>query len=202
MSSPYLPQLIQIAQQELPGIQYDLTNASTLYTLQAAAQRMHNVLAYLTHHCIMASYPGGVPVVAPVAQVVAPVAPPQQSVGHPPAATYFPQLGQPLAPTPQLPGFGVPQQAVQPSHVAEVVLTPQGTRVIPPGGVGPVSVLPPGSHADATFGQAQPAMAPFHQQPQPVAGDVVLPQGGAMTPEVAAALGAAGARNITAEQPR
>lgn len=197
MSSPYLPQLIQIAQQELPAIQYDLTNASTLYTLQAAAQRMHNVLAYLTHHCIMASQPAQAFVAPPVQQVQQPVyqQPVYQAPAPAPVLNYSPHLAPPMAAP--LPGFGVQSPPVQASQVTEVILTPQGTKVIPPGGIGATVNLPPGSHADASFGRAAPVTPPF--TPQAPVGDVMLPQGGAMTPEVAAALGA---RNITAEQPR
>ena len=71
-----------------------------------------------------------------------------------------------------------------PSNVAEVYVTNQGTKVIPPGGSGPTVVLPPGAAVDltATTGRPVPPPAP------PGVSQVVLPPGGGMTPEVAAAL--------------
>ena len=67
--------------------------------------------------------------------------------------------------------------------MAEVVITPQGTRVIPPVG-GQAVTLPPGSAVDLVgMGRPVPPPAP------PGVAQVVLPPGGVLTPEAAAALG-------------
>jgi hypothetical protein len=58
------------------------------------------------------------------------------------------------------------------------MITQQGTKVIPPGGNGPVVNLPPGHYVDTAL------VMPHQQRPE----GVVLPQGGLMTPDVQALL--------------
>jgi len=278
MSSPYFNYLIQIAQEELPQLQFDLENASTVLGLQAAVKRMHNTLTYLVHHAILDAYPRyaaaaaaaprQAPVQAPMQHAQAPYAPPQAPyappqapptyahpapVGHAPPTMHYPHL-QPAAPVapmmpgppagmPPLPVFALPGSApVSPQQrVVDVYVTPTGTRVVPPGGMAPAVVLPPGVPVDAAgWAGATPVQSPsgqsvliaapppvevFPQRDQahlipqvnplpPPTGEVRLPQGGAMTPEVAAALAvaqgnhdqppmidAAAGRNITHDTP-
>jgi len=69
---------------------------------------------------------------------------------------------------------GVPD--ITPSGVLEVVITPNGKRVIPPAG----QAAAPTSNA---FEMPVPPPAP------PGVANVVLPPGGVLTPEAAAALG-------------
>jgi hypothetical protein len=183
-------------------LQYDLQNASTLYTLQAACQRMHNIMTYLVHHAILSAYAQGAPVYTPP-PAPAPVPPPQPQQAYPfgPIPGQYPAAHAPGGiPANLMRGMNLPpinQPVAEPSsQVTEVMVTPQGTKVIVPGGT--TAVLPPGVHVDtAQFipppqRVAQPAGIPSFppQTPgQPV--EVVLPQGGGMTPEMAAALEAA-----------
>lgn len=53
MASPYLNNLIQIAREELPQLAHDLSNASTIYTVQDAAKKILNILQYVVHHVIL-----------------------------------------------------------------------------------------------------------------------------------------------------
>lgn len=238
MPSPYLNNLIQIARVDLPQLAHDLENASTIYTVQEAAKRMHNIVTYLVHHVIL-SDPSTIAAAAAAAQQQqqAPALPPppagyryvrgndgrvylaavtggpQQAptVGHAPAVDHYPSQipAVPMAPPNQLGVGGLPLVSLTPlgastpeaptpgqgSRVAEVTITPQGTRVALPGK--PAMTVPSGVPVDATGGVGNGA-------------DVVLPEGGAMPPEVAAALArrsteppmmdaSGGARNITNE---
>ena len=174
MPSPYLNNLIQIAKEELPLLQYDIEHASTIFTLQATCKRMHDILAYLTHHVILSD-----PAVAQHTRSLQPSKPIQETAeptGHPPAQNYYPHLApaiSPIAhhvPNGNLPPIG--QQIVQSSNVVEVVMTKGQTKVIPPKGI-PI-IAPAGVPVDTTtLGHGA---------------DVVLPQGGQMTPELMAAL--------------
>jgi len=199
MSIPYLRELIQIAQEELPSLQYDIQNASTLFTQQAALQRMHNIMTYLVHSRILEAYQqAGIPVPPPqAAQQPPPVAPP---VARPPAGV----------PGMRLPPIG-PSAAPQPTGqmVTEVIVTPTGSKVMTPGGA-PMA-FPPGAHIETApyMPPVGPAghipyvpPAPSPQPTGPVT-EIVLPQGGGLTPEVAAALVTARTTHVPPpEQPK
>ncbi len=116
----YLTTLIKIAKDEIPQLNYDITNASTLFTQQKCLERLTVIVTYLLHHAILNS--GAADVAVPAVQAVA--APPPGSV-----------------------------QGIAPSSVPEVVVTAEGTHVIPPGGAGNVVTAPPGVPIDATFGR-------------------------------------------------
>ena len=76
---------------------------------------------------------------------------------------------------------------IAPSDVAQVVITPQGTQVIPQAGSGlsPVT-LPPNTAVDLAHMTRQPELPPA----PPGTAQVVLPAGGALPADVAAALAA------------
>ena len=259
MASPYLTKLIEIARQDLPQLAYDLNNASTVYTVQEAAKKLHNIVTYLVHHIILSdsSVNAGTPSAAAQAKAqpqlpppppghryvrgqdgqiyISPDLQPAPPVGHAPALDHYP--GRQPASYAAMPGpapaglpliYTVPQEGMPPvgqnSPVTEVTITPQGARVALPSGV--VAMLPPGSaYIDAASmmapvapqvapdGYARPIItAPRLRQANPTAPaehiEVTLPEGGGVTPEVAAALASRsgnqpvmGARNITDLEP-
>ena len=195
MTTEYLPHLIQLAQVggELSSIQYDLQNASTALALQDAVKRLFNVVSILLYHSIHdAVQREGVPSAEPVRQPApapvqqAPALSPQASMhssfGLPGLPSRPPIISQPgLAPTSS---NGMP--GIAPSDVANVVITPQGTQVIPPAGAGMPVTLPPNVAVDLAHMGGKPELPPA----PPGVAQVVVPAGGAVTPELAAALAA------------
>jgi hypothetical protein len=195
--SQYLATLVKIAQEDMPSLQYDIQNASTQFTLLAGVQRLFNVVAYLLHHTIEDAYANmGAPIVA-TRPTAAPQAPAPQAPQAPqapiPAASHVPVMYAGMLPRPQLiaqpnpiatPTPGMPSMA--PSGVANVMITPQGTQVIPPAGAGPAINLPPGSSVDLAAMTGRPELPPA----APGVTQIVLPPGGALSPGVAAAIAA------------
>lgn len=185
----YTNTLVEFAR-ELPQLQHDMQNASTQNALWLVCQKTFNILQYMLHHAIIEAFqdaqPGTVPAAQPAQAAATPTmseippafssGPVLPSVGMLPPPNPITQPG--LAPT-QAPG--IPN--IAPSGVAEVVITPQGTRVIPPVG-GQAVTLPPGSAVDLA-GMGYPPVPP---PAPPGVAQVVLPPGGAMTAETAAAL--------------
>ena len=169
MSTQYVNDLVRFAREELPALHHDMQNASTQYTLWSATQRLFNIVAVMLHHTILEAYeklpPGTAISTSPIT-----IPPP-------------PMITQPeLAPT-QMPGLpGLPD--IAPTGVAQVVITPSGTRVIPAGGAGPSVVLPPGSAVDLASMTGKPELPTA----APGVAQVVLPAGGTMPAEVAAAI--------------
>ncbi len=200
----YLPNLIQQARDVIPSLQYDMQNASTTFSLQAACQKMLETITYILHHCIVDA----------ASSVRAAPTPPE---AEPPRIQVQPRPVPPPPPPPVTPRFPTPQHAtiaqsiltdvaalpppasaalpapfapptitpdmpVQ-AGVASVFITAQGTQAISPTGV--KTVLPPGEPVDlaATTG-APPELPPA----PPGVQQIVLPPGGGMTPELAAAL--------------
>ena len=189
MSQKYLQELVQFAQTEIPLLKYDFQNASTHMTLQAATQRLFNLTTYMLHNIIHAAYEDSCMVTTyPAAQPVpaAPPAPPPPPVIAAAPHKRMPHLPNPAmieqpSPAPeQIPGTN--EVCITPG-MTNVVITPHGTRVIAPSGV--ATVVPPGEAVslDATTGRPEVPPAP------PGVDNVVLPPGGAFTPEIAAALG-------------
>lgn len=197
MSSPHLNTLIKIAREDLPQLTYDINNAATLYTLQEAVKKLHNIIAYIVHHTVLSdpNVQAAMATRAPAPQPrYAPAAPQnygqgygQAPIGSAPPMDYYPhderrstvpmqQAPAPVSTNPLgLPNIGGEVDEAPPnSGVAEVTITPQGTRVNVPG-AGSMR-LPPGTAVQ---------LAP--EEPPP---GVVLPRGGAMTDEVNAALAA------------
>lgn len=184
--SQYLPNLVQFAR-ELPQLQHDMQNASTQNTLWSVTQKLFNILSYMLHHAIIDAYsnmpagnpePAAVPAASPAPSPIAPA--PVIPIG---ALPFPPTITQPgLAPT-QVPGM----PDIAPSGVTEVIVTAQGTKVIPAGGAGPAIVLPPNVAVDAShLGKPEPPAAP------PGVAQVILPEGGVLPPDVAAALASRG----------
>lgn len=195
--------LVHFAQQKLPQLEYDINNAgSNPYGLQKALVEVHEMMTYIVHHLINERYAllnaGNAPVVAatptPAPAYVAPSSPPQAQ-----RPAFAPGLSRPGVTMAALPNLSpvVPNHITGPaaaapsggSKIAEVTLTPQGTRVSIPGG--PQMTVPPGAPVDTAS----------LMEPQPLPEGVVLPPGGGMTAEAAAAIAASsgGARNITQE---
>lgn len=182
-TNPRLQELIRLAQAEMASLQFDLQNASTHFSLQAATQRMFNVMINLLYFAVEEAYqepasaqpapaPAPVPVSRPVAAVATlPMLPPAPLVGMPSPSS---------APTMGLP----PDAPIQPG-ITNVFVTPQGTQVVAASGAS--ATLPPGEAVDlaTATGRHEPPPAP------PGVAQVVLPPGGGISPEVAAALSAA-----------
>jgi hypothetical protein len=186
MSQKYLKELVQFAQAEIPLLKYDFQNASTHMTLQAATVRLFNLTTYMLHNLIHSAYENlEVTTSGQSAQPIAPPAPPPRPVvaatphGRMPNLPNPTMIEQPSPAPEQLPNMN--EVSVQPG-VTNVVITPHGTRVIAPSGA--TAVLPPGEAVglDATTGRPEVPPAP------PGVDNVVLPPGGAFTPELAAAL--------------
>jgi hypothetical protein len=198
MTTEYLPHLIQLAQVggELASIQNDLQNASTTLALQDVVKRLFNVVSLHLYHSIhdsvnrMNGQPAVEPVQqpAPVAVQQAPALSPQSnmhsSFGLPGLPTRPPAISQPgLAPASS---NGMP--GITASDVANVVITPQGTQVIPAAGTGAPITLPPNTAVDLAHMGGRPELPPA----PPGVVQVVVPQGGAVTPDLAAALASRG----------
>jgi hypothetical protein len=171
MSTQYVNDLVKFAREELPALHHDMQNASTQYTLWSACQRLFNIVSVLLHHNILEAYeklpPGATLPATPTA------IPPPPMIVQPEVAP---------AMIPGLPGSGIPD--IAPAGVAQVVITPTGTRVIPAGGTGPSVVLPPGSAVDLATMTGKPDLPPA----APGVAQVVLPPGGAMPAAVADAI--------------
>jgi len=189
----YLPELIRIAKVELPSLEYDVENAVTPLSQREVLRKLFaitgQVLYYAIHEGVSnlprvdvpATAPAApVPVARPVARVpVAPApAPAADPLGLPPA----PSLQPHVVATPATTVAGMPDAQVQPG-VANVFITQQGTRVVAPDGR--QAALPPGEPVSADVTSAQPELPPAPEGTL----QVVLPPGGGMSPEVAAALG-------------
>ena len=194
MSTEFLPHLIQLAHVggELASIQNDLQNASTTLALQDVVKRLFNVVSLHLYHSIhdavnrespQAAEPIRQPAPAPVQQ--APALSPQSSMhsnfGLPGLPTRPPTITQPgLAPTS---ANGMP--GIAPSDVANVI-TPPGPQVIPAAGTGMPITQPPNTAVDLAHMGGRPELPPA----PPGVAQVVVPAGGAVTPELAAALAA------------
>lgn len=191
MTSPYKAELLRLAQEELPFLQADMQNASTLYALQACCQRLFNVTANIIY-CILTDEvetpAQAKPQVAAQRPVRAPQAAPRQVVRAPVAPSSTSRLPPPpfiSQPNPVATQVGIPDAqgaTVQPG-VTNVIIGQQGTTVIAPSGA--QTVLPPGEAVDlaASMGtDPEPPMAPEGVE------NIILPKGGGFTPDVMAAL--------------
>jgi hypothetical protein len=142
--SRHRPRLLHIAQNEFPSILYDLQQGTATIPLQQACLKLAKVVQVLLYdhlhdqegearaaHSLAANPPAPAPVApAPAAAPSAPVITPQQSPasssGLPPLDT-DPQSIASAANVVQIPGL--PPVEIDPS-VTNVVVTPQGSRVI------------------------------------------------------------------------
>ena len=187
--SKYLPELIRIARDEMPNLEYDVANSVTPLSIRETNIKLFAIMGQILHHAIhdalsrmpaVSQAPRPAP--APV-QVAAPVARPlstADALGLPTPPSMIPVVVP--AQGPQVPG--IPDDPVQ-AGVANVFITTQGTSVIGPGGRR--MTLPPNETQVPIEATAEIAPVP---PPAPDGGiSVVLPPGGGMTPEVAAALG-------------
>lgn len=135
MASPYLNHLIHIAKTELPQLTHDITNSSTIYTVQDAAKRLLNIVTYLVHHVVLSDPSVAAAQAAAARAAATPTLPPPPAgfryvrggdgkiymesipvsavpaavpVGHAPATDHFPsQAHTQPAPMPP-PAFGLP----------------------------------------------------------------------------------------------
>jgi hypothetical protein len=183
MSQKYLRELVEFAQQEMSLLNNDLQNASTHYALQAATQRLFNINTYMLHNLIHTAYEQG------TAPATAPTPPTPVAVAPTPVIT-TPTTGMPALPPPT--AITQPQVSTQsatnigdiPSTpgVANIIITAQGTKVISPSGVS--TLVPQGEPVglDATAGVPPTPLS------EPGVETVVLPPGGGITPDLAAAL--------------
>ena len=197
MSTEFLPHLIQLAQVggELASIQNDLQNASTTLALQDVVKRLFNVVSLHLYHSIHDAVDrDGRPAAEPVRQPAP--APVQQAPALSPQASMHSSFGLPGLPTrpptvsfPALtPASSNGMPGIAPSDVANVVITPQGTQVIPAAGTGSPITLPPNVAVDLAHMGGRPELPPA----PPGVAQVVVPPGGAVTPDLAAALASRG----------
>jgi hypothetical protein len=184
MSQKYLPELIAFAQRTIPELEYSFRNASTHYALQEACQKQFGILTYMLHHLIHAATEdedvgSATPRNAsPEAEILGPVR------NASPRAVSLP-LPHPISQPALAPSAGIdgaPAVDVQPG-VTNVIITPQGTRVVAPSGA--ATVLPPGEHVSLEAASGIPTLP----DAPPGVAQVILPPGGGMSPEVLAALG-------------
>jgi len=188
MSQKYLRELVEFAQKTIPELEYSFRNASTHYALQDACQKQFNVISYMLHHIIYAAYENGV---LPAAPVNPPAPPPMLVAAPPPPPAFATPIGAPALPPPAIisqPALasptsldGAPVVDVQPG-ITNVIITPQGTRVVAPSGA--ATVLPPGEHVDLAAASGIPVLP----DAPPGVAQVVLPPGGGISPDVLAAL--------------
>jgi hypothetical protein len=175
---------------------------------------MFNILGYMLHHQIRTTVgilqgqsaqspapapqpvvAAAIPVARPVPRVVPAVFPRLPVVPQPVADPLGIDLPPPPAVAQQQPSAaftspvaGMPDAPVQ-AGVANVFITTQGTQVISP--TGAKTVLPPGDPVGLSATTGTPELPP----PPEDGVNIVLPPGGCMIPEVAAAL--AGRSNPT-----
>lgn len=167
-----LKELIRIYQEDLPSLQYDVGNASTLHTLWPVTKRVFNVVITVLHYIISEELKKeGIEVATPAAASSPVVLPP-------PSVLSMPGLSPPALP--RMPGMPDTPQ----SDVAEVFISANGIRVVPPAGAGQAMTLPPGSAVDLAAMTGKPELPPA----PPGVAQVVLPPGGALSAEVADAL--------------
>lgn len=198
-TNKYLTELIRIAREDMPALEYTIQNGSTTLALREAVEKLFNAVRVLMYHVITESVPQRTQSTSPGPIAPAPTAAPTVAPSPPVAVPVARPVALPVpsasdAFLPPLPGTAahaasqnpvipdVPNASIQPG-VTNVVITSQGTHVVAPSGAR--AVLPPGAPVDlATSTGAPPELPPA----PPGVDQVVLPPGGGMSPEVAAAL--------------
>lgn len=189
MSSPHLPELIRIYREDLPEIQSRVENASTHMTLWPATKKLFNLTALLLRHVILESYDKVSPAELVPAAPPAPPAPPAPLPMRAYAPAFPAGLALPPPPLIDQPGTAPVALSNQPNmpdiepDKTNVFITANGTKVIPPAGR-PTMTLPPGQPIDIPSLLAPPVPPPA----PPGVAQVILPPGGGMSPDVAAAL--------------
>jgi hypothetical protein len=186
MATQYYDALIKtlLSEGEVSQLQYDIHNAPP--AMREISTKLFNVTTTLLYHCVALTEEL---MRLNVLQRVQPPAPPSTRAQAPQATqlTSFP-----APPTLSLPRLAPPSAAagaapgdLTPCDVAQVVITAQGTKVIPPAGTRTAPVfVPPNTPVD--LAQIQNASLP-PPAPEGV-NQVVLPRGGELSPEVQAAL--------------
>ena len=185
MPTPYYDELLRTLHPngDLTQLPYDVQNAPP--AMREITTKMFNVVSALLYHNVaLTEELVRLNVLQRQSPTPLPVAPVTQTV--PTYLPTLPTLSMPRLSSPtSMPG-GAPGD-VTPCDVPQVVITAQGTRVIPPAGTTATPVvLPPNTPVDLTRVQAAPAPPPA---PDGVA-QVVLPRGGALPAEVQSALAA------------
>ena len=197
MTSPHLTELHRFATVEMPSLRHDVHNAVTPLSIREVNIKMFSLMERMLHHMILESVdrlqdgqpsaplppppprPAAPPFVpAPIRTLPRP-ATPAAPAGLAPLPPLLDPGQVPFPTSPALPGS--PDRSVQPG-VANVFVTTSGTQVITPDGA--QVALPPGAAVDLAATTGQPELPP----PPEGGVNVVLPPGGGLTPEVAAAL--------------
>jgi hypothetical protein len=190
MPTPYYKNLLQTLQTggEISQLQYDIQNAPP--AMKVISTNLFNVATCLLYHCVALTEEL---VRLNVLQRAQP-APPQ--VAPTPATQPARQTISPFPPTPtiSLPQLSTPSLSsntspgdLTPCDVPQVVITPTGTRVIPPAGAGSAPVmLPPNAPVNLEQVQGRAVPPPATDGPA----QVTLPRGGALPPDVQTALDA------------
>lgn len=176
----YREKLIKYAQDIHGSLKFDFQNASTHFSLQTACQKLLEITEILLHEVVLMqpeSQAGDprpaapAPKPRPVARPVAVSAPAPRPVAPSVLPTPSPISQPSVAPAIQ----DMPDASVQPG-VANVFLTPQGTKVVAPDGQ--TASLAPGDPVDIALLTGEPELPP----PPEGGVNVVLPPGGGALP--------------------
>ena len=179
--SKFLPELIRIARDEMPNLEYDVANAVTPLSIRETNRKMFAILGQILHHAIhdalsrlptvvqQAPRPAPAPIPAPAPRPLTSA----DALGLPPPPSVIPVI----VPSQGSPVPGIPDAPVQ-AGVANVFITTQGTSVIGPGGRR--MTIPPNEVQVPLEATAEVAPVP---PPAPEGGiSVVLPPGGGSLP--------------------
>lgn len=191
-SSKYFNDLIQIARDRMPSLEYSIQNGSTVLALRECVSDLYKIVGIMLHHQIQETAErlsaGQKPIAPAPAPAVVPVIRPAPPRPVSPSGT-LEALIESLPPPPgsassqsssaSLPIPGMPNVDIQPG-VTNVTITSTGTHVVSP--TGTRTVLPPNTPVDLA------ASAPELPPAPPGVEQVVLPPGGRMSPELEAAL--------------
>lgn len=184
MPTAYYAHLLKNLQEggEVSQLLHDIQNAPP--AMKMISTNMFNTLANVVYHVVALTEElvrlNVLQRLPPAAPVARPQASQHVTSPFPPAPT----LTLPHLATPAVAAAGIPAD-VTPCDVAQVVITREGTRLIPPAGSGaPPVTLPPNTPVNLAPVQSQVTPPP----PQDGATQVILPRGGALPPEVQAAL--------------
>ena len=190
MPTPYYNRLLQTLtpEGEIAQLTYDIQNAPP--AMSAITNKLFNLVAILAYHNVALTEE------LLRLHVLQRAQPKPTQATRTPATQPTPQTLSPFPAPPsiQLPFLTAPPVASSsapgepaPSDVPNVVITSGGTKVIPAAGSGAAPVvLPPNTPVDLARLQASPVPPPAPDGSE----QVVLPPGGAMPPEVQAALAA------------
>ncbi len=184
MPTPYYQQLLQDLSPDgaITQLVYDVQNAPP--AMREITTKLFNVVTNLLYHnAALTEELVRLNVLQrqQATPLVAPAPTPQAAPATVPRQTALPMLSLPRLGSPASGPSAAPNE-ITPCDVAQVVITAQGTKVIPPVGTGAAPVTLPPNTPVSLEQVVMPPPAPDGVN------QVVLPRGGALPPEVQAAL--------------